>query len=79
MTPAIKSSGCEENGLSGSQGLHNFKFMYQIGFGGFGKVWKVQNRLTLEYYAMKEMEKQKLIWLKLESSPKIAFLACWIS
>lgn len=25
-----------------SMNRSNFKFMYQIGFGGFGKVWKVQ-------------------------------------
>lgn len=27
--------------------LKNYMFMYQIGFGGFGKVWKVQNRINL--------------------------------
>lgn len=41
----------------------DFKFMYQIGFGGFGKVWKVQEKTTWEYFAMKEIEKRKYILL----------------
>lgn len=31
----------------------NYKFMYQIGFGGFGKVWKVQEKASWNYFAMK--------------------------
>ena len=26
--------------------ISKFKFIYQIGFGGFGKVWKVMNKKT---------------------------------
>jgi serine/threonine protein kinase len=33
--------------------------MYQIGFGGFGKVWKVQEKKSWEYFAMKEIHKRK--------------------
>ena len=35
--------------------------MYQIGFGGFGKVWKVQERNSWDYYAMKEIQKRKYL------------------
>jgi serine/threonine kinase 32 len=33
----------------------NFKFLYVIGKGGFGKVWKVQHKKSKRIYAMKEM------------------------
>lgn len=33
--------------------------MYQIGFGGFGKVWKVQEKNSRDFYAMKEIQKRK--------------------
>lgn len=36
-----------------------YKFIYQIGFGGFGKVWKVEEKKTGKEYAMKEISKQK--------------------
>jgi serum/glucocorticoid-regulated kinase 2 len=34
-----------------------FTPMYVIGIGGFGKVWKVENRKTQTVFAMKEMSK----------------------
>lgn len=33
--------------------ISKFKFIYQIGFGGFGKVWKVIKKKTCKEYAMK--------------------------
>ena len=38
-----------------------FDFMYIIGRGGFGKVWKVRLRKTNELFALKEMSKVKII------------------
>ena len=35
--------------------------MYPIGKGGFGKVWKVRSKITGEIFAMKEMQKSKII------------------
>ena len=36
-----------------------YKQIYKIGFGAYGKVYKVQNIETGEYFAMKEIEKEK--------------------
>jgi serine/threonine protein kinase len=47
---------------------NSFKFMYVIGKGGFGKVWKVQYKKTKETYALKEMSKLKIIDKKSEKS-----------
>ena len=38
-----------------------FEFLYIIGRGGFGKVWKVKLKKTNEYFALKEMFKVKVI------------------
>lgn len=40
---------------------NNFNFLYCIGKGGFGKVWKVQMKKNGQYYAMKEMAKARII------------------
>ena len=47
---------------------NSFQFMYVIGKGGFGKVWKVQYKKTKEIYALKEMSKLKIINKKSEKS-----------
>jgi serine/threonine protein kinase len=39
----------------------NFNFHYVIGKGGFGKVWKVELKKSRIPYAMKEMNKAKII------------------
>ena len=39
-----------------------------IGRGGFGKVWKVRNKSTAEFYACKEMSKTRIIDLKMEKN-----------
>lgn len=45
-----------------------FDFLYIIGRGGFGKVWKVQLKKTTKFYALKEMSKLKIIDKKSEHS-----------
>ena len=40
---------------------NDFSFLYIIGKGGFGNVWKVKNNLTGQYYALKQMSKAKII------------------
>jgi serine/threonine protein kinase len=47
-----------------------FDFLYVIGRGGFGKVWKVQYKRTQKKYALKEMSKVKIIDRKSEKSIK---------
>ena len=45
-----------------------FNFLYVIGRGGFGKVWKVLLKKTSKYYALKEMSKMKIILKRSEKS-----------
>ena len=45
-----------------------FDFLYVIGRGGFGKVWKVLLKKTSKYYALKEMSKMKIILKRSEKS-----------
>ncbi len=47
-----------------------FEFLYIIGKGGFGKVWKVRFKKTQNKYALKEMSKVKIIDRKSEKSIK---------
>ena len=47
---------------------NNFKFLYVIGKGGFGRVWKIQSKKTKEIFALKEMSKLKIIDKKSEKS-----------
>ena len=45
-----------------------FDFLYVIGRGGFGKVWKVLLKRTSRNYALKEMSKMKIILKRSEKS-----------
>lgn len=38
-----------------------FKILYKIGRGGFGRVYKIQHRKSKSYFALKEMEKVRII------------------
>lgn len=52
------SSKDEENYLMGKNA---FDIVCPVGKGGFGKVWKVKCKKTGQIYAMKEMQKAKII------------------
>ena len=45
-----------------------FDFIYVIGKGGFGKVWRVKLKKTQKFYAIKEMSKLKIILHRNEKS-----------
>ena len=53
------------------QKLKLYKFYYQIGFGGFGRVWKVYNKENNRDYAMKEISKRRYFRYNLELFRKI--------
>jgi serine/threonine protein kinase len=40
---------------------NQFLSLYVIGKGGFGRVWKVQDKKSDQQYAMKEMSKQRIL------------------
>ena len=54
-----KSEGEQDNIKKVSK--NDFVFNYVIGRGGFGKVWKVEQKKTHQLYAMKEMLKARVI------------------
>ena len=39
----------------------SFSYLYPIGKGGFGRVWKVEMRRTKQFFAMKEMDKLRIL------------------
>lgn len=41
--------------------VESFEILYPIGRGGFGKVWRVSHKQSLEQYAMKEMKKDLVL------------------
>ena len=63
----IKKKNISNNNKSN---LHRnmFEFLFIIGKGGFGKVWRVREKKTKELYALKEMSKTKIIDKKSEKS-----------
>ena len=69
-TKKQNSSIQSSNSISNKNVLNrnNFKFLYVIGKGGFGKVWKIQSKKTKTIYALKEMSKLKIIDKKSEKS-----------
>ena len=69
----IEQNKTSNNNQSKPQQKHtlnknNFKFLYVIGKGGFGRVWKIQSKKTNMKYALKEMSKLKIIDKKSEKS-----------
>ena len=57
-----------KNNNKNSINRNNFKFLYVIGKGGFGRVWKIQSKKSKNIYALKEMSKLKIIDKKSEKS-----------
>ncbi|XP_067136515.1 cAMP-dependent protein kinase catalytic subunit beta-like isoform X2 [Centruroides vittatus] len=53
-----------ENPSEPSEQVENFKVLKILGTGSFGKVVLVQHKTTEEYYAMKVLDKQKIVKLK---------------
>lgn len=51
----------ETSDISQSVNKNSFSYLYPIGRGGFGKVWKVEMKRAKELYAMKEMQKLRVI------------------
>lgn len=49
---------------------NQFEFLFVVGKGGFGKVWKVTAKKYKKQYALKEMSKAKIIDKKSEKSIK---------
>ena len=49
------------NKTSGDIDRNSFDFLYVIGKGGFGKVWRVRYKKNYKEFAMKEMSKAKII------------------
>ncbi|OMJ84213.1 hypothetical protein SteCoe_14700 [Stentor coeruleus] len=51
----------ESSEQSNSISKSSFNYHYAIGRGGFGKVWKVEMKRTKEFFALKEMQKLRVI------------------
>ena len=49
---------------------NSFEFLNIIGRGGFGKVWKVYSKKYKKIYAMKVMDKIKIVQKKFEKNVK---------
>ena len=69
-TQTINNSIKTENLQTQKISRNNFNFLYVIGKGGFGRVWKVQSKKTKITYALKEMSKLKILDKKSEKSIK---------
>ncbi|CAD8169174.1 unnamed protein product [Paramecium octaurelia] len=54
---SVESSPPKDNII----GKHSFKYLYVIGKGGFGKVWRVEMKANKQEFALKEMIKAKII------------------
>ena len=72
-SPPSENSGNNNQNMSSftlknNLNRNSFKFLYVIGKGGFGKVWKIQSKKTKIVYALKEMSKLKIIDKKSEKS-----------
>ncbi len=66
----LKSLQSKEPKIENQISKSLFDFLYIIGRGGFGKVWKVRYKKTHKKYALKEMSKVKIIDRKSEKSIK---------
>ena len=66
----VEQSKNPQNKNQSHNSLHksDFKFLYVIGKGGFGRVWKIQSKKTKTKYALKETSKVRIIDKKSEKS-----------
>ena len=66
----VEQSKNPQKKIQSHNSLHksDFKFLYVIGKGGFGRVWKIQSKKTKTKYALKEMSKVRIIDKKSEKS-----------
>lgn len=44
---------------------NDYKLLYQVGSGGFGRVWKVQEKRNTQILAMKEISKAKYVFIEI--------------
>lgn len=56
-----KASDVKKEEVTEALSRNAFVFEYALGRGGFGKVWRVKSKKTGYLFAMKEMEKAKVI------------------
>lgn len=54
-------SSIEYNEIRVNPNPNHFTFVFVVGKGGFGKVWKVMEKSTKNIYAMKQMQKVKIV------------------
>ena len=64
----ILNNNNKYNNYKSNLNRNMFDFIFIIGKGGFGKVWRVKEKKTKELYALKEMSKTKIIDKKSEKS-----------
>ena len=55
----ILNNNNKYNNYKSNLNRNMFDFIFIIGKGGFGKVWRVKEKKTKELYALKEMSKTK--------------------
>jgi hypothetical protein len=53
----LKDESDHEKAVSTTLSKNSFVYHYIVGKGGFGKVWKVANKKSREFFALKEMLK----------------------
>ena len=51
----------QTEGFSQAIGKQNFHYCYAVGRGGFGRVWKVEYKRNKCIYALKEMQKLRVV------------------
>lgn len=60
VSSVVPNKGPSKRKLNiGSISREDFKFLFPVGFGGYGKVWKAEHTKSKGDYAIKEMEKNR--------------------
>jgi len=68
----FKTEGLEK---TSTFSVSNFTFHYVVGRGGFGKVWRVEQKRTKMIYAMKEMSKSRYVINNLSSNTELRVIS----